>query len=174
MLFTELFEQDAIIPHGHYTLRSDPDTPGALRLINTDTRELVGLVRSPADFLRLANPRTLRGADIEIKVPGAVYQANAQIVQAIERMLPIVQRQQGRPFRMVNLSQPVSEVTAQEVERPHLYLDMDGVQADFFSAWARWHGQHTGQGGMERYRDCLLYTSPSPRDLSTSRMPSSA
>ena len=24
------------------------------------------------------------------------------------------------------------------------------------------------------YRDCLLYTSPSPRDLSTSRMPSSA
>ena len=25
-----------------------------------------------------------------------------------------------------------------------------------------------------RYSDCLLYTSPSPRDLSTSRMPSSA
>ena len=27
---------------------------------------------------------------------------------------------------------------------------------------------------IERYSDCLLYTSPSPRDLSTSRMPSSA
>ena len=27
---------------------------------------------------------------------------------------------------------------------------------------------------IARYRDCLLYTSPSPRDLSTSRMPSSA
>ena len=26
----------------------------------------------------------------------------------------------------------------------------------------------------EKYRICLLYTSPSPRDLSTSRMPSSA
>ena len=26
----------------------------------------------------------------------------------------------------------------------------------------------------EIYRNCLLYTSPSPRDLSTSRMPSSA
>ena len=25
-----------------------------------------------------------------------------------------------------------------------------------------------------RYKSCLLYTSPSPRDLSTSRMPSSA
>ena len=28
--------------------------------------------------------------------------------------------------------------------------------------------------GLERGEDCLLYTSPSPRDLSTSRMPSSA
>ena len=27
---------------------------------------------------------------------------------------------------------------------------------------------------IERVRSCLLYTSPSPRDLSTSRMPSSA
>ena len=26
----------------------------------------------------------------------------------------------------------------------------------------------------DKYKDCLLYTSPSPRDLSTSRMPSSA
>ena len=26
----------------------------------------------------------------------------------------------------------------------------------------------------DQFRDCLLYTSPSPRDLSTSRMPSSA
>ena len=27
---------------------------------------------------------------------------------------------------------------------------------------------------LTRYKNCLLYTSPSPRDLSTSRMPSSA
>ena len=41
---------------------------------------------------------------------------------------------------------------------------------------------HPAQGsllrdGVERggqYQNCLLYTSPSPRDLSTSRMPSSA
>ena len=32
-----------------------------------------------------------------------------------------------------------------------------------------WH-----ESTWPRYRDCLLYTSPSPRDLSTSRMPSSA
>ena len=31
-----------------------------------------------------------------------------------------------------------------------------------------------GSDGIELSSDCLLYTSPSPRDLSTSRMPSSA
>ena len=36
-------------------------------------------------------------------------------------------------------------------------------------AWYAYKGEKIGQG-----RDCLLYTSPSPRDLSTSRMPSSA
>lgn len=27
-----------------------------------------------------------------------------------------------------------------KMEKPHLYLDMDGVQADFFGRWARQHG----------------------------------
>ena len=31
-----------------------------------------------------------------------------------------------------------------------------------------------GHGGDRMVESCLLYTSPSPRDLSTSRMPSSA
>lgn len=35
---------------------------------------------------------------------------------------------------------------SQEFQRPHLYLDMDGVQADFFTAWARLFGK-------ERYKD---------------------
>ena len=33
---------------------------------------------------------------------------------------------------------------------------------------------HVGNLIDELHTDCLLYTSPSPRDLSTSRMPSSA
>ena len=32
----------------------------------------------------------------------------------------------------------------------------------------------TKDNGLAKYINCLLYTSPSPRDLSTSRMPSSA
>ena len=40
-------------------------------------------------------------------------------------------------------------------------------------AWGTDMGEAT-QAARERLQTCLLYTSPSPRDLSTSRMPSSA
>ena len=35
---------------------------------------------------------------------------------------------------------------------PHLYLDMDGVQADFFTQWAKWHGQKTKNPEIQRYK----------------------
>jgi len=36
---------------------------------------------------------------------------------------------------------------------PHLYLDMDGVQADFFTQWARWYSKKTGNPDVQRYKD---------------------
>ena len=36
------------------------------------------------------------------------------------------------------------------------------------------YNEHEGTGIVKVFYPCLLYTSPSPRDLSTSRMPSSA
>ena len=36
--------------------------------------------------------------------------------------------------------------------QPHLYLDMDGVQADFFGAWAKWYSKKTGKQ-ISSYRD---------------------
>ena len=36
---------------------------------------------------------------------------------------------------------------------PHLYLDMDGVQADFFTQWAHWHNKKFGMSHVERYKD---------------------
>lgn len=38
-------------------------------------------------------------------------------------------------------------------DRPHLYLDMDGVQADFFTAWAQWHNNKFKQDHIQRYKD---------------------
>ena len=52
-----------------------------------------------------------------------------------------------------------------------------------FNNWRILHGRGSFNGkrkmagcyiNMEDFMSCLLYTSPSPRDLSTSRMPSSA
>ena len=40
--------------------------------------------------------------------------------------------------------------------------------------WMKEHLEETINGDDELIISCLLYTSPSPRDLSTSRMPSSA
>jgi hypothetical protein len=43
---------------------------------------------------------------------------------------------------------------ASEIQsQPHLYLDMDGVQADFFTSWAQWHNRKFGQSHVERYKD---------------------
>ena len=59
---------------------------------------------------------------------------------------------------------------------PHIGAEIDGVDlskdlsneqfSEIYQAWLDWK--------VIVFRDCLLYTSPSPRDLSTSRMPSSA
>lgn len=43
------------------------------------------------------------------------------------------------------------EVTGQH--KPHLYLDMDGVQADFFTAWAQWHSRKFSQDHVQQYKD---------------------
>ena len=49
-----------------------------------------------------------------------------------------------------------------------------GVQRDALGHKVKGRGAAGAQATMQEGGDCLLYTSPSPRDLSTSRMPSSA
>ena len=56
------------------------------------------------------------------------------------------------------------------------HIDLDGIEAIIRKHGADLHNDwwtHTKEGYYQ-FVDCLLYTSPSPRDLSTSRMPSSA
>ncbi len=36
---------------------------------------------------------------------------------------------------------------------PHLFLDMDGVQADFFTQWARWWSTKTSDPNIQWYKD---------------------
>ena len=64
---------------------------------------------------------------------------------------------------------------------PEPYRSLLMHERDMTSTLGQFHGDdislevlHRHNGGDAYYRDCLLYTSPSPRDRSLSRMPSSA
>lgn len=84
MLVTELFE--AFGRDHRLTLRTDPETPGALRLIDSESRELISLVRSPADFNRLlTNRRIVPGLNLIVVVPPKVYAEHKQIIDNIVR-----------------------------------------------------------------------------------------
>ena len=53
---------------------------------------------------------------------------------------------------------------------------VSGVVLAVDKDWVTVHVGLKSEGviSLDEFKDCLLYTSPSPRDLSTSRMPSSA
>ena len=52
---------------------------------------------------------------------------------------------------------------------PYRYVDVGILENGFPDYRIQKYNEDTG-----RYKDCLLYTSPSPRDRQKSRMPSSA
>ena len=62
--------------------------------------------------------------------------------------------------------------TCYDLEGFEEILDNSRDPDELLKAWSGWH--EIGKPMKPMYMSCLLYTSPSPRDLSTSRMPSSA
>ena len=66
-----------------------------------------------------------------------------------------------------------SDSTKKQVVLTRITMDINDIQdALLFASSIDISLKPTKQN--EKYATCLLYTSPSPRDLSTSRMPSSA
>jgi hypothetical protein len=52
-----------------------------------------------------------------------------------------------------------------EAKMPHLYLDMDGVQADFFGAWAGKHGVSSYKEIPRREEDIQALATSSPEQV---------
>ena len=57
--------------------------------------------------------------------------------------------------------------------------DKNDLNENFLSRWSKKKSKQKSEHEITKiesadFNSCLLYTSPSPRDLSTSRMPSSA
>ena len=59
-------------------------------------------------------------------------------------------------------------------ESPQLAEEIKDLSADDQKDQIQWAFEDEAESQGLQPWDCLLYTSPSPRDLSTSRMPSSA
>ena len=83
----------------------------------------------------------------------------------------------GRPFRNINKAQLVNSINNKELivelyfsAGGDKYMIRRGIKPNLFEIWK--NGAMINQDAS--VRDCLLYTSPSPRDRTRSRMPSSA
>ena len=74
-----------------------------------------------------------------------------------KKVLKSVKGQWGRRKNTIRVARQAMEKSMQ-----YAYRDRRNKKREFKSLW------------IQRINACLLYTSPSPRDLSTSRMPSSA
>ena len=95
----------------------------------------------------------------------------ADAVLTGEAILPVVISDPLIPNRKAKINQIFKGVGAGSQSQPGLCFDLDrdtGLYQDAYNEL----GIAFGTSSM--YYNCLLYTSPSPRDLSTSRMPSSA
>ena len=80
----------------------------------------------------------------------------------------IVRHEQFADYRAA-----VDVISRARVEADALLLEAENLRQDYLDrALAQFWDQASSL--LEALEACLLYTSPSPRDLSTSRMPSSA
>ena len=79
--------------------------------------------------------------------------------------------------RLLDVGWDANDHQAQVVHLAAAFADSGEWAMDGYATAGRWIAHHLDlalRTANEWIRFCLLYTSPSPRDLSTSRMPSSA
>ena len=90
--------------------------------------------------------------------------------------LSIGQNFRASGFDEINLEDFLAGVrdVLEGAEPQMTYDEAKVVINDYFQEVRRKAVEQNKEAGEEFLKICLLYTSPSPRDLSTSRMPSSA
>ena len=89
-----------------------------------------------------------------------------------KRIIPCLDVRDGRVVKGVNFVN--IRDAGDPVELARFYSDQGADEIVFLDITATSDGRATVADVVERTADCLLYTSPSPRDPKTSRMPSSA
>jgi len=90
----------------------------------------------------------------------------------VEDALPAAVITLNRPQQLNPLSTGLMKELTSELERQSARPEVRAIVLK--GAGRAFSAGHDLKEMLDRNLDCLLYTSPSPRDLSTSRMPSSA
>ena len=104
----------------------------------------------------------------DVSTPGNLYEGTLAdlYIQSVDKMEAKTNKKDKNRPHLTALAQLVSSDDDLDLDKLEKTIDID----NFLRFWAA--------EGLVKHRDgynaCLLYTSPSPRDLSTSRMPSSA
>ena len=108
-------------------------------------------------------PIVNRGEDVR----AALENAERLVAQTTTRLA-------AEEARAIALDQ---QVQAMQAQGPSILAALDSQTTNKVPRWSGAQGDFSAElwlNQVEMLRTCLLYTSPSPRDLSTSRMPSSA
>ena len=107
---------------------------------------------SDMDVLHIVNTKNGKRTEVRGK-PGyesGNYDADDKLHQLLDKIgkaANISELVNGEPVG-INPNHPDGERAKKDTDKafnedaeqkPHLYLDMDGVQADFFNSWAKWH-----------------------------------
>ncbi len=102
----------------------------------------------------------LGGAALYASLGAKVLTENVKLISAV-----------GRDFKHLNFIYSIFPGSlVKRVNMPSTFFSISYDE----NFKAKYEEVKIGAGATLKVTDCLLYTSPSPRDLSTSRMPSSA
>ena len=132
---------------------------------------------------------TLRGLMIEHKINpdeylDYVHQINYDVVSANESLKNTIQELKGKKYIFTNANYGHVEKVLEKLKMENIFDGcFDISESDYLpkphkeiydSFQKKFNLDNSSTAMFEDLHICLLYTSPSPRDLSTSRMPSSA
>ena len=148
------------------------ETPSVLSL----TRQGLPTVRTEHKNANLSAKGAYVLADSEGKRQVILIATGSEVSIALKAREAL--QAQGIGTRVVSM--PCMELFAEQDEAyrrkvlPAGNIVRIGIEAGVRQGWDRWLLGERGREAKTGFIGCLLYTSPSPRDLSTSRMPSSA
>ena len=167
---------------------------GHIERFNPAFRELIKVVANEEVVVlegRRHSPHADRANDVSVVLDLMIHDLDLvlELAQApVVRLAAAGGRSADGPIDYVNAtlgfengvvaSLTASKMSHRKIRSLSAHCRSSLVETDFLNhtlhIHRRAHEWYSADHGELLYRNCLLYTSPSPRDLSTSRMPSSA